>query len=206
MHQMNLNPWISMWTNPRKTIREIVNISPRKGFFLLAVFFGLQYLLNFAHTFSLGIHFDPIFILIVSIVVSPILGYFWFYLFGACLYYSGKMLKGQSRYFQILSSMAWSSVPYILTVFMWFLFMVTSTYSVFIQQTDGFTFFFISLVILISAIWSLVLILKCLMEVQEFSCWRAIGNYLLGLVFYYIALFAVAACFALISRLIVMFV
>lgn len=206
MHQMNLNPWITMWTNPRRTIREIINIAPKKGVFLLAVIFGLQYLLNFAHTFSLGVHFPPILILILSIVASPLLGYFWFYLFGACLYYSGKLLKGQSKYYQIISSMAWSSVPYLLTLFMWFVFLVASAYSTFIQQTDNTTFFFISFVILITAVWSLVLILKCLMEVQEFSCLRSIGNYLLGLVFYYIVLLVLALIFAGISRLIVIFI
>lgn len=200
MHRiMNLNPWLSMWTNPRKTIREIVNIAPRKGMFLLAAIFGLQYILNFAHSFSLGLYFNPFVILLAAIVISPLLGYFWFYLYGACLYWTGKIFKGQARFEQILSCMAWSTIPYILNILMWFLFLVTSTFTIFVQHSEGFTFFFISIISLITAVWSLVLLLNCMIEVQDYSFWRSIGNYLSALAVYFIILFLIGSFFAFIS-------
>lgn len=205
MHQMNLNPWLSMWTNPRKTIREIINIKPRKGMFLLAMIFGLQYMLNFAHSFSLGMYFHPLFILIASIVVSPLLGYFWFYLFGVCLYWTGKIFKGQAKFAQILSSVAWSSVPYIINILMWFLFLATSTFTIFVQYSEGYTFFFISIISLITAVWSLVIILKCLIEVQDYSFWKSIGNYLLSLALYFLVLFIIGSFFAFASYIVATF-
>jgi len=202
MHKMNLNPWVTMWTNPRKTIREIVNIAPRKGMFLLAFFFGLQYLLNLAHTMSIGQNFSPLMILISAVILAPLIGYFWFYVFGGCLYWTGKLFKGQGKFFQILSSVAWSSIPYILNVLMWFLFLVTSTFTIFVKNSEGFTFFFINFITLITAIWSLVLVIKCIKEVQDFSYWKSIGNYLAALVVYFIILFGIGAAFAGISYLI----
>jgi len=196
MHKMNLNPWMTMWTNPRKTIREIVNISPKKGMFILACIFGLQYLLSLAHSMSLGQNYSPLVILIASLVCAPFIGYFWFYVFSGCVYWTGKLFKGQSQFFQILSSVAWSAIPYILNVLMWFIFLATSTFTVFVQQTEGFTFFFINLISLITAIWSLILVLKCIKEVQDFSYWKSIGNYLAGLVVYFLILFGIGTAFA----------
>lgn len=198
-YEMNLNPWISMWKNPRKTIREIVNIAPQRGLFLLAVIFGLQYLLNIAHTMSLGKSFSPAMLLIGALVLSWIVGFIWFYAFGACLYWTGKLFKGQSKFFQLRASVAWASVPYILNILMWIVFLATSTFTIFVEYSQGFTFFFISCVTLITAIWSLILLIQCVKEVQDFSYWRAIGNYIVALILYFFLLFLVGTLFTGVS-------
>jgi hypothetical protein len=75
-----------------------------------------------------------------------------------------------------------------------------------VEYSEGFTFAFISMMTLITIIWSVVLLIKCIKEVQDFSYWRALGNYILGLLIYFSLVVGAGAILAVISYAIVNFI
>lgn len=190
-HKMNVNPWRSIWTNPRKTIREIVNICPKKGFYIISVLFSFQYLLNLAQSFSLGFYFQPIVIVIGSAILSTFVGLLLFHLSSYSLYWTGKIFKGVATITHIRASVAWSSLPYAINIIMWFLFLLTTTNPTFVQAGRSISFLFVNLISIIVAIWSMVLLVQTIKEVQEFSYAKAIGNYILGMILYFFFLFSI---------------
>src|SRR3989338_6201993 len=53
-----VNPWISMWTKPRFTLRSIINVDPKYGIYLLASIYVLQSSFFFASYWALGLSFS----------------------------------------------------------------------------------------------------------------------------------------------------
>lgn len=192
MHKTNHNPWMSMWTNPRSTIKEMLKSSPTRGFFALAVIFGLQYLLNLAQSFSLGSKMNPLVILILCIVLSPIAGIIWFYFFGACLHWTGRLFKGKASHHELRSVVMWSTVPFLISLAMWVILLLTSFSTAFIQKSTGVMFLLVTVIGLIASLWSVVLMIFGLKEVQNYNYWKAIGNYILSAILYFIVVFVLS--------------
>jgi hypothetical protein len=101
---------------------------------------------------------------------------------------TGKLLKGGAEFKIVRSAFAWSCVPFVINVILWIvlafmfgqlLFMNTAGGYAFTQGQVAFLFFLIIARIAVG-IWSLVIYINALAEVQQFSILRAIGNVLLA--------------------------
>lgn len=171
-------PWFKMWTSPRSTIRQIVSTNPKKGMMFLSIIFGIQYLLGFFYSLpEAGLFVETKYVL-ASLVFSPIVGYAWFYLQGAILYWIGKIFKGKAKYIEMVSSSAWSLVPAMAALVFWlclFLWLYIS-----IPTPNRFVNALLNIVPFSVNIWSAVLLINCLKELQEYSYGKAIGNFLLS--------------------------
>ncbi len=185
------NPWLTMWTQPRSTIRSLINTDPKRSIFWLSTIYILQTLLFMANYNSLGLNYHFALILIIAIVLSPFIGAIWLYLFGWILYFTGRWLKGQASMMHLRCVLAWSKIPILINLAMWFILLVFSANYVFIQFSSGPSLFFINLISIISGVWSLVLLILGLREAQNFSVGRAIGNWVLFLVFGILFSFAI---------------
>jgi len=179
---MNKSPWISMWTSPRETIREILATNPKKGRFVLALIFGLQYVLgtysNITQLFEIS-SLVPFFILLI---LSPIVGYIWFYLYAFFLSLIGKLFKGKAPFSSVIASTAWANLPYVINLALAFLILllfVLHLITNIVLLPSGMSSFF-ALLSYTAPIWSFILLVNCMMEVQGFSVWKAVGNVLLA--------------------------
>lgn len=185
---MDRNPWKSIWLHPRATIRGILAENPRKSLWLLAWIYGFTSLLNGFQSFPLAIRtgFIPVFIL--AVVLAPFWGYLFFAIWSWVVIFVGKLLKGRATFETARAAYAWSCVPLLANSVLWILLSVFFNQLLFFgSQTNqvlsdpAVTVLFIILIgKLVFSIWSLVLYLQTLAEVQQFSILRSIGNVILA--------------------------
>jgi len=189
------SPWFSIWTKPRSTIRHVINTDPKQSLWWLATIYILQTLLFFANYHSFGLNYHTVIILIISLVLAPFVGMIWLYLFGWVLHFTGKWLGGDAPNHHVRAALAWSKVPVLINLAMWFILLIFSSSYVFVQFSSGPSMIFIQLITLISGVWSLVILIQNISEIQGFSIGRAIGNWALFFVFGFIISFAITLLF-----------
>ncbi len=178
------SPWISIWTRPRATIARIVADNPNKSLWLLAAIYGFSSLLNSCQSMSLGSSLSPLAILIIALVLAPLWGYISFSVWSAAVYWTGKWFKGDADYRCVRAAYAWSCVPIAVNVPLWLLMIVLFGGQLFVNFPEGYqlsdgmitVLFFILISKVVLAIWSLVIYLNALAEVQQYSVLRAIFN------------------------------
>ena len=186
---MSTNPWISIWTNPRKTIREIVDTKPGKGFYLISILYGFQFVLNFASMKMMGANYSAPAILIGSLILSLIVGVIIFYMMSFSMYWIGKIFKGGAMFSHIRATVAWSNLPFTINGIVWIILAIITGAAAFSGTVGGGLLYFASIVNFAMAIWYVVLQIQTLREVQGFSLGQAIGNFILGLFVYFILLY-----------------
>ena len=203
MSKIGFNPWISIWTKPKSTIRKIVDYDPNYRLFLLSMIYGFITLVGLAQTFGMGSFFKLPMILIFCVLISPLYGYLMFSICSFFMLLAGKLLKGKALYRHIRIAVAWATVPMIVNVFSWLIllfmfkselfkkFPVDSTLSSF--QVSF--LFFILMSQLFFNIWSLVLYVNNLAEVQKFSIGKAILNIIVAILMFLVITYIVAMIF-----------
>lgn len=183
-----LNPWISMWTKPRETIRQIVATDPQRMVLLLAAVVGVSNFLDRAAARGMGDRIELPLILAAAVIAGPIFGIVSFYVGGLLLRWTGGWLGGTAGAKNIRAAMAWSNVPVIWAMLLWIPKLSLIGHEAFTSDTPWInTSGSLQLALVgfilaktVVAIWTLVLFLKCLSQVQGFSAWKALGNLLLS--------------------------
>lgn len=190
------SPWKSMWTRPRETIRTVVKSNPNNQLWRLAAVYGFPMLLNMSQSMSLGASVPLIVILVVSALLAAPIGMLGFTITSALVQWTGRWLGGAGSFPQIRAAVAWSNVTNLGTSLLWLLLVLFMGSTVFLKtfpQTNvaGGTFALVGLIFFaqtILSVWSFILLLCALAEVQKFSIWRAIVNVILPFVIVTIAL------------------
>ncbi len=181
-------PWASIWCSPRMTIRQIVAESPNRSFWCLAAIYGFSSLLNTFQSIYLGLHMPLLGILLLAAVLSPFWGYVFFSIWGWIVTVTGKWLKGTAPFLAVRAAYSWSCVPLLINIPLWLLLAAVFGQDLFVNFSQGAILtggqasllFLVLLIRLGAAIWSLVLYVNALAEVQGFSILRALGNILIS--------------------------
>ncbi len=186
----SFNPWLSIWTEPRATIRRIVEENPNRNLWLLAAIYGFISLMTNAQSLALG-QTNPIAILLLLIaVLSPIWGYLFFSIWSFAIFVIGKLFGGIGTFRAVRAAYAWSCVPFVINLILWIvlaiifgqkLFMLGSV-SQDLSEALMFLMFCILIARLVLAIWSLIIYFNALSEVQGYSILKAIFNVILAAV------------------------
>ena len=179
MHPGGMNPWVAMWAQPRIAIRAVIQSDPKRGIYCLSAIYAFHLLFIIANFYSMGLDFSVQWILFAILVLSFPLGAAWLYYSGWVLYFTGRWLKGKAPAAYLRSARAWSSVPYTVSAVMWMILIVGNAELLFIQSAKGVSLVFINFITLILSIWSYVLLIQSVREVQAFSAMRAFVNVLL---------------------------
>ncbi len=183
-----LNPWVSMWTKPRATIQQIVDTNPQRLVLLLAAAAGFGQALDRASINSIGDRVDWPVIFIVAAVGGPIAGLIGLYIGGALIHWTGTWIGGKTSAENIRAAIAWSSVPMLWALVLWIPELTLFGQELFTAETpviDADTtlnsaFLAFGVVEVTIGIWTLIVYLKCLGQVQGFSAWKALGNSILA--------------------------
>lgn len=181
------NPWLSIWTQPRKTIRSIVDSDPKRGFILLCAIYGLPLAFNLTQSFDFASVIPLWAILIGSLVACPFLGMIGITISSWLLHFFGRMIGGKGTFPMVRAAVAWSNVPNFVTVCMWGILLGIFGAAVFSKNFSEMQFvgyragilFLVMLIESIVSVWGFILLLSTLREVQSFSIWRAILNVVL---------------------------
>jgi hypothetical protein len=182
------SPWLTIWIQPRATIRQIVAHNPKRSLWLLAAIYGFSSLLNSFQSVSLGSSLGVIPLFLIALIFSPIWGYIVFAVWSWVISWTGRWLKGQADFQMVRAAYAWSCVPLAVNGLLWIAMILIFGLPLFIHFPEGYQLtdgqasllFLILIGKVVLAIWSLVIYLNALAEVQQFSVLRAIGNVIIA--------------------------
>ena len=178
------NPYKSIWLQPRSTIQRIVDTNPTYLVLALFALTGVANGISAASAGDLGYAISLLWVFLFVVVISPLIVIIILHLVSALTRWTGKWLGGKATQEQIRAAYAWSYIPVIATIalyvplFMFYgadLFKFPDPYSM-VPVQSGVAFGIVAIAEVILYVWSLVIGLHCLGQVQGFSAWRALGN------------------------------
>ncbi|EAR10656.1 Yip1 family protein [Reinekea blandensis] len=184
-----LNPWFSIWTQPRATIRQIIRTNPKQSVILLAALGGFAEALDRASYKDAGDDFSVVMIVLMAMSLGALGGILAMYVYGWLLSWTGNWINGQGHREEIRAAIAWANVPVIWALLLWIpqyaligreMFMAEA-YSLTESTTTFVLFFGLAVIEVILGIWAFIIFLKCLGEVQGFSAWKALWNCIIPL-------------------------
>lgn len=165
-----------MWFRPQRTIRAVININPKMGFLFLAAVWFLQFFFLFETYYSIKFPVHWALTILFAVAVSPFFGGICFYFMGWILYVTGKWMKGKALQSHTRCAFAWSRIPLIIDLVMWFAISFFVTEVVFAGMQVGFSFIFMNLIACSTSVWSFVLLVGAIKEIQKFSLIKALLN------------------------------
>ena len=201
------NPFLTIWTRPRATIRGIVNTNPAYRVLPIAIAGGVLEALQLESLVFAGEQLTVPIILLIAVVIGPPLGLIFLYAGAWIVATSCRLLGGQADSREVRSALAWSSVPLLATIPLWIIRLALLGRELFtfakpsISAQPALLYPLVATVVpeLILSIWWMVVTVKALGEVQRFSAWRALSSMLLLLapVFILVVILVIVAYFLL---------
>ncbi len=181
--ELGFNPFLKILVKPRLAIRTLVAYNVNYRFLPLCAIYGflflLQTLLNYGTAFFIA--------LILSLILSIPVGYVYFNISSLFIFWIGKLIKGKGSFKQVRAATYWTSVPSLLIYLLWITLMILNSQELFVSEGHKesmqiFTIIrgIISLILLVLSIWTFLIFLHALAEVQGFSAWLAFLNAFLG--------------------------
>ncbi|MDJ0652156.1 MAG: YIP1 family protein [Simkaniaceae bacterium] len=199
--KLGLNPWLSIWIHPRKTIRALVEYNTNYRLIVLCAIYGFQHILQILQYLSLGQGTSLLFMLLLAFIFSIPVGYIVFNVLSASYLWVGKLIKGKGSFKQIRAATYWSSVPMAVSCLVWIVLLVLHGSSLFVAGYEtklvGPTAAVnrgLGGLQLVIGIWRLIITLHALGEVQGFSTWMALLNLVLVGLAIFILPFLVVWC------------
>lgn len=197
---MTLNPWRSIWLRPRATIRQIVTTDPEHH--VLAIVAANSVIGALIGAFAPGNEnrLGLFFLMLVVLVLAPIAAVIMLYLLAALLRWTGRWLGGFASSRDLRAAIAWGSVPSVIVGAVLLASMLVPGLELFPAPPPEIgsnplllaTYGTGPKLQTLAAIWSMVALVLCVGEVQGFSAWKALGNYLLAIVVLVAAVIVIA--------------
>ena len=197
---LGVNPWTAIWVRPRKTISKIVRYNPKHRFLILSFLYGLPMLLHTAQNLGLGEGYTAVGIVIVAIVLAIFVGMLGITIASALLYWTGKWIGGTAKYIKVRAAVSWSYVPNIIAIIIWAVLLYYFRGQIFFTEFGEMNFVGRDLAMVagaliiqaVLAVWSFIILVKGLGEVQGFSSWKAVLNilipfFMVGIVVWFIS-------------------
>ncbi|WP_298635679.1 Yip1 family protein [uncultured Umboniibacter sp.] len=167
------NPWLSLWTQPRATIRKLVDTDPSYMVIILAIAIGaIAGLQSVTELVVMGEVTDNQMAMKIGGAIGGAI------IFVAVLYLTGwlysvvsKWLGGNAPARNLRTVAAWGNIPSLVSgiiILICYTFVTKST------DMDAITLL-VSLVTVFFGIWQLVILCMMIGEVNEFSAWKGLG-------------------------------
>jgi len=177
----------SIWLEPRATIQHIIENNPTKHVITFAILATIVLILSGTQ----GIYIlgeDTLKATVISTIIGGIIGgIFNLYMVAYFLQLTGRWLGGTASREHIRCATAWAMLPLIPVLAIWCFWLVYFGENVFILNSEAITtapgafiYLFTTIPVFICSIWSFFISLKALSQVQGFSAWKAIVNFILA--------------------------
>ena len=184
MNRIVGHPLVSIWTRPRATIRSIVGTDPTRYVLVLAALAGVRQALNEMTISQLGDEFGPAGLIILALGAGAVAGMVGLYLAAWLFEVTGRWLGGTARARELRAALAWGGVPLVAALLVVALEVLLYGQAIFTSALPSLNqkpvFLALRVVESVLSIWALVLLLKCVSEVQGFSIWKALVNTVLA--------------------------
>lgn len=185
-----MDPWRDIWTQPRASIQTLVTRDPSYGFKRLSWIYGVTVALSLSKMFSLVTLYPLWAILLGSLLIGIVFGFISITVTAYILQWCGRLIGGSAPFKHVRCVVAWSNVPMLINVLVWILlicvFRERAFYSDFpaevtVQNKTG-LFFLAVLGQWVASIWSFIILVQGLREVQGFSLWKGLLNILIPII------------------------
>ncbi|MBI5345530.1 MAG: YIP1 family protein [Chlamydiae bacterium] len=201
----DLKLWLSIWVKPKETIQKVIAENPDKNLIALSAIYGLSALLGSAQSFALAEKVSFPLLLLGCLILAPFWGYLVFSFASWVIYKTGKWMKGMAEYKHVRAALAWSFVPMAVNLFLWIIMLFVFKEHLLKNFPRDFVFnnfqvnliYFIFITQLILSIWSIVIFIATLTEVQGYSTLKAIFNTLISTII-------IAATFVILGSLLLL--
>lgn len=179
----SITPFYTIWTEPRATIRRIVDTDPTRNVIALVAVGPALSALASQWSKALGNNANlsvlwPLWV-VVSVAVEAALGVLLLYIFGVIFRWSGSLLGGLASRVEVRAAIAWSQVPGIaaeivllVAVLMGIPMPTPGATPGMLPQIDP-AFYKVLVIEVVLGFWGFIVSLKCIGEVHRFSAWRA---------------------------------
>lgn len=186
-----INPLVGMITQPRATVRDILDTDPGYQVHTLAIVGGVaaQVMSYLIAPFGFGGS------LVAQAAIGAVSGLVGLYVGGAVYGWVGRLLGGRGTAREVRAALAWSQVPILWATL---LMIVGSMVRAGLRLNDSSGL--VTLVIVaVAQFWVMVVQLKAIGEAHDFSAWRALAMMMIiGVV---LALVMVGVGWALLSMM-----
>ena len=177
----SITPFLTIWTEPRATIRRIVETNPTRNVIALAAIgpavgaLANQWSKALDENANLSVLW-PIEV-VFAVAFAAVLGVVSLFISGAILRWSGGLLGGVASRVEVRAALAWTQVPAIAAEIILLLAVLQGiaiphpTAATMLQIDPA--FYKVGIVEGVLAIWGSIVGVYCLAEVHRFSAWRA---------------------------------
>ena len=179
MGKINI-PYIlkNIWFRPSKVLELIVTSKNRDNVYVLLFFGGIAY--SFYKAIDKGeLDFSSIYSVVIF---RGILGWLVFYIFTSLLSFTGEWIGGKAEGGQYRTVLAWSMIPAIVGLFLlipgYMIFgndLFYNTQEIY-QFEDISSYIGFRILYFILNLWSVIIFIKGIKIIQNFSTLRAVGN------------------------------
>jgi len=182
--------------------------NPRQGFLWLCFVYGIPLNLSYLQKISLGSQLEAVWLVLIALVLAFPIGWISLQLGTVLVYLTGKLVKGQADYIAVRAAYSWPMVLSLVSIAMWILLIGTFGQHIFFAKFAEYGLSgFESTVLIFSfvveggfGLWSFVLLMYTLSEVQKFSGWMALLNVILAAIFMALIVWGVSSLIYLIAN------
>ena len=182
METENINPWLQIWTAPRKTLRALL-AHPKRTIIWLAVLWGIisawafifsngDRVPEFAAKFHRPLYFIPF------LIVGGILGVVLLYFLGWLYKWIGSWIGGKGNFTEVKCAVGWSNYPFIVANLLSILSYLSGAHPILRGV--------FAVLSLIFAIWALVIFFHLIGESHQFSAWKAVLCFIIAAIIVFI--------------------
>lgn len=199
--------FFKIWTSPREVFKFINDYRYEKHVTLLLVLSGIARSFDRASMKNMGDHLSIWAIIGLSIVIGGLFGWITYYIYAALISWTGKWLDGKGDTQSILRILSYALLPSIVALI--FLIPQIAIYGNEIFKSDGDIYssglfgnivFYTSLLFeVILSIWTIVLCVIGLSEVQKISIGKSILNLLLPIIIFLSIILVIVLIFKLLA-------
>ncbi len=178
-----LNPWSTIWLNPRQTIRYIIETNPHHHYYLLVMLGGIgQALANLAGQ-GFGDMYPFNVLILMTLIAGPIGGFLSVFIESYLLYFLSRKLGGIASRNDLKVTVAWSWAPIVYTLPLWGVKYILFRQDIFTSNIEwiqaqpvlNMVFIILSFVDFIIGFLSLYILINGVIEVNKFSLIKGIG-------------------------------
>ena len=190
-----------IWMSPRQVFKFINENGYTKFTTILLILGGITSALNSASSRYMGDIMPLWSVLIVCLIGGGIFGWLYFYIYAVLLSWTGKWMKGVGTTKSLFRMISYALIPSLLVLFTFILRIVLIGNEEFQRNVDVFDsgflitalFSFSLFVEIVTGIWTLVVLVIGISEVQKLSIGKSIVNLILPGVLLIIVCIPVAA-------------
>lgn len=191
MELSNKEVFTQIWFYPRKVFRHINETGYSNYFYLLLTVSGIVSALQ--RKLDKGIEQDDVIgIFVMAVIFGGLFGWIGTYVYASLISFTGRWIDGRAKTHRILRTIAYANIPFACSIFIYFIQLYFLQYDVlntsFSENEQAVILYVLISLKTILTIWTFILCVIGIAEVQEFSILKAVLNLILPLLLFLIPL------------------